>query len=104
MTERYLSIFDRDHFYIEIQDHGLADQKRVLPALIRLAREMNLGLVATNDCHYVRQEDAEAQEILMCIQTGKTLTDEHRMRMESDQLISPRLARKVKNVALSERM
>ena len=86
MTERYLSIFDRDHFYIEIQDHGLADQKRALPALIRLAREMNLGLVATNDCHYTRQEDAEAQEILMCIQTGKTLTDEHRMRMESDQM------------------
>ena len=86
MAEKYLSIFDRDHFYIEIQDHGLADQKRILPGLIRLAREMDLGLVATNDCHYVRQEDAEAQEILMCIQTGKTLTDENRMKMESDQM------------------
>ena len=86
MAEKYLSIFDRDHFFIEIQDHGLADQKRVLPGLIRLAREMNLGLVATNDCHYIRREDAEAQEILMCIQTGKTLNDEHRMRMESDQM------------------
>ncbi len=86
MVEKYLSIFDRDHFYIEIQDHGLAEQKRILPSLIRLAREMNLELVATNDCHYVHKEDAEAQEILMCIQTGKTLNDEHRMRMESDQM------------------
>ncbi len=86
MAEKYLSIFDREHFYIEIQDHGLADQKRILPGLIRLAREMNLGLVATNDCHYIKREDAEAQEILMCIQTGKTLTDENRMRMESDQM------------------
>ena len=86
MTEKYLSIFDREHFFIEIQDHGLAEQKQALPALIRLAREMNLGLVATNDCHYIRREDAEAQEILMCIQTGKTLTDENRMRMETDQL------------------
>ncbi len=86
MVEKYLTIFDRDHFYIEIQDHGLAEQKRILPLLIRLAREMNLELVATNDCHYVHKEDAEAQEILMCIQTGKTLNDEHRMRMESDQM------------------
>lgn len=86
MAEKYLSIFDRDHFYIEIQDHGLADQKRILPDLIRLAREMNLGLVASNDCHYIRREDAEAQEVLMCIQTGKTLNDEHRMRMETDQM------------------
>ncbi|MBR6562112.1 MAG: PHP domain-containing protein, partial [Oscillospiraceae bacterium] len=86
MAEKYLSIFDRDHFYIEIQDHGLAEQKRILPSLIRLAREMNLGLVATNDCHYVRREDAEAQEILMCIQTGKNLADENRMRMETDQM------------------
>jgi len=86
MAEKYLSIFDKDHFYIEIQDHGLSDQKRVLPGLIRLAREMGLSLVATNDCHYVHKEDAEAQEVLMCIQTGKTLTDENRMRMETDQM------------------
>ena len=86
MAEKYLSIFDKDHFYIEIQDHGLSEQKRVLPGLIRLAREMGLSLVATNDCHYVHKEDAEAQEVLMCIQTGKTLTDENRMRMETDQM------------------
>ncbi len=86
MTEKYLSIFGRGNFFIEIQDHGLAEQKRVLPELIALAREMDIPLVATNDCHYINREDAEAQEVLMCIQTGKTLSDEKRMRMECDEL------------------
>ena len=86
MAQRYIDIFGRGNYFIEIQDHGLADQKRVLPGLIKLARDMDLPLVATNDCHYIDREDAETQEILMCIQTGKTLTDQNRMRMETDEM------------------
>ncbi len=79
-------LFGRDHFYIEIMDHRLPDEKRVLPRLIALAREMDVPLVATNDCHYLEKKDAPAQEVLMCIQTGKTLADEQRMRMETGEL------------------
>ena len=83
---RYLDIFGRDNFFIEIQDHGLADERTVLPQLVRLARETGVALVATNDAHYLRREDAEAQEVLMCIQTGKTLEDENRLRMSTREL------------------
>lgn len=86
MAQKYIDIFGRDNFFIELQDHGLADQKTVNPRLVRLAREMDIPLVCTNDCHYLTREDAEAQEVLMCIQTGKTLSDEHRMRMDTDQM------------------
>ena len=86
MAEKYIDIFGRDNFFIELQDHGMAEQKQVLPSLVRLAREMDIPLVATNDCHYLTREDAAAQEVLMCIQTGKTLNDETRMRMNTDQL------------------
>ena len=79
-------IFGKDHFYIEIMDHGLRDEKTVLPRLIELAREMDVPLVATNDCHYLERQDADAQEVLMCIQTGKTLEDDRRMRMETREL------------------
>ena len=86
MAERYLSIFGRGNFFIELQDHGMAQQRTVNPRLVKLAREMDIPLVVTNDCHYLTREDAEAQDVLMCIQTGKTLSDEHRMRMDTDQL------------------
>ncbi|MDL2205721.1 DNA polymerase III subunit alpha [Eubacteriales bacterium OttesenSCG-928-N13] len=86
MVERHLSIFGRDNYYIELMDHGLAEQKQVLSPLIKLARSMDIPLVLTNDCHYIDKQDAESQEVLMCIQTGKTLADESRMRMETDQL------------------
>ncbi len=86
MAEKYLDIFGEDHFFIELQDHGIAEQKQVLPRLVKLAREMEIPLVVTNDCHYLTQDDASAQEVLMCIQTGKTLDDENRMRMNTDQL------------------
>ena len=69
----YAQIFGKDHFYIEIQDHGLAEQKAILPSLVRLAEECDLPLVATNDCHYLRRRDAETQAILMCIQTNTTV-------------------------------
>ena len=86
MAQRYLDIFGRGNFFIELQDHGIAEQKQVLPRLIKLAREMDIPLVCSNDCHYLTREDAEMQEVLMCIQTGKTLQDENRMRMTTDQL------------------
>ena len=75
-----------DNFFIEIMDHGIREEKEVLPRLIALSRKTGIPLVATNDCHYLKKEDAQAQEILMCIQTGKTLDDESRMRMESSEL------------------
>lgn len=83
IAQKYLDVFGRDHYYIEIQDHGLADQKRSNPQLIKLAKEMGIGLVATNDIHYVNREDAEAQDILMCIQMERTVDDPDRMRFES---------------------
>ena len=79
-------IFGKDNFFIEIMDHGLRDEKTVLPRLIALAREMNVPLVATNDCHYLEKKDADAQEVLMCIQTGKTLEDDQRMKMDTGEL------------------
>lgn len=86
LADLYIDIFGKDHFYIEIQNHGLRDQVQILPRLIAIAKEKALQLVATNDCHYLTRDDAQAQEVLMCIQTGKTLSDENRMRMETDQL------------------
>ena len=79
-------IFGKDNFFIEIMDHGIREEKLVLPRLIALARELDVPLVATNDCHYIAESDADAQEVLMCIQTGKTLDDENRMKMETRQL------------------
>ncbi len=86
MAQKYIDIFGRDNFFVELQDHGMPEQRQVLPRLVKLAREMDIPMVCTNDCHYIDREDADAQEVLMCIQTGKTLSDEHRMRMNTDQL------------------
>lgn len=79
-------IFGERNFYVEIMDHGIREEKIVMPRLISLAREMNVPLVATNDCHYLEEKDADAQEVLLCIQTGKTLDDANRMRMDTRQL------------------
>ena len=80
------ALFGKGNYFIELMDHGLEDEKRVLPELVRVSEATGIPLIATNDCHYLRREDAEAQEVLMCIQTGKTLDDENRMRMESREL------------------
>ncbi|WP_228469242.1 DNA polymerase III subunit alpha [Paenibacillus sp. JNUCC31] len=82
---RYKNIFGAD-FYLELQDHGLSEQKRVNPQLIRLAAELNIPLVATNDAHYLSEEDAELQDVLICIGTGKTVDDENRLRIGTNQL------------------
>src|SRR5207248_2005747 len=84
-AEELARIFD-GRFYVEIQDNRLPAQERVNRELIALAREMGLPLVGTNDCHYLRPEDAAAHEALLCIQTGKTFSDERRWRFETDQL------------------
>lgn len=75
-----------DRYFLEIQDHGLDLERDVMPALIKLAKELNQPLVLTNDCHYLRKEDHEAHDILLCIQTGKTLNDPGRMKYNTDQL------------------
>ena len=75
-------IFGPDHFYLELQDHGIPDQKTVNRGLLRIHQETGLPLVCTNDAHYLKKEDAEAHDVLLCIQTGKTLEDENRMRYE----------------------
>ena len=86
VAQKYLDIFGRGNFFVELQDHGIPEEKQVLPRLVKLAREMDIPLVITNDCHYLTADDAEAQEVLMCIQTGKTLSDPNRMKMTTRQL------------------
>ena len=82
---RYVDIFGRDNFFLELQDHGLPDQKLVNQGLVRMSRETGLELVATNDIHYTFAEDEKAHDILLCIQTGKKVEDEDRMRYEGGQ-------------------
>ena len=84
IAREYSAIFGPDRFYLELQDHGIAEQAKVNPMLLRLARELELPLVVTNDCHYLRREDAVMQDVLMCIQTGKTVDEPNRMRFETD--------------------
>ena len=75
-------ILGEDNFYLELQDHGIADQTTVNRALLRIHNETGIPLVCTNDAHYLRKEDAESHDVLLCIQTGKTVDDENRMRYE----------------------
>ena len=81
----YRDIFGEGSFYLELQDHGLADQRRILPELIALARRSGLPLVATNDLHYTEREDAKPHDVLLCIQQQKVQTDTNRLRFDSDQ-------------------
>ncbi len=85
-ARKYLELFGPDHFYVEIQDHGLESEDTIRPQLIDLARKLNIGLVGTNDCHYLHREHAEAHDALLCIQTGKKIDDTDRMRYGTDQL------------------
>jgi DNA polymerase-3 subunit alpha len=78
----YRDIFGKENFFLEIQDHGLEQDKRLVPQVNRLSIETGIPLVATNDSHYLRREDARAHEILMCIQTGKTMSDPNRMHWD----------------------
>ena len=71
-------LFGEDGYYLELQDHGIKAQKQVNAQIIRLSEETGIPLIATNDAHYLRREDAEMQDILMCIQTGKRLEEPRR--------------------------
>src|SRR6201987_5089745 len=82
---RLRDIFGKQNFFLEIQDQGLEIEKSVNPHLVRLSKETGIPLVATNDCHYLHHEDAHAQEVLLCIQTGKTMGDANRMKFATDQ-------------------
>jgi DNA polymerase-3 subunit alpha len=83
LAHRYSDIFGRENFFLEVQDHHLDQDKKLTPELNRLSQETGLPLVATNDSHYLRRDDARAHELLMCIQTGKFLSDPNRMRWNS---------------------
>ena len=82
--KEYLDIFGED-YYIEIQDHGIPDQRKCNAVLLRWAEQYGVEVIATNDVHYVEQEDAAAQDVLLCLQTGRPLNDPNRMRFENDQ-------------------
>jgi DNA polymerase III subunit alpha len=78
-------IFGKGNFFLEIQDHRIPEQQRINPQLVRLSRETGIPLVATNDCHYVTKSDARAQDVLVCIQTGKTVNDSTRMKFATEE-------------------
>ena len=80
---RHLNIFGKDNYFLELQDHGIPEQKTVNQALLRLSKELDIDLVCTNDVHYTYADDVEAHDILLCIQTGKKKSDEDRMRYEA---------------------
>ena len=82
---RLQNVFGRDNFFLELQDHGMAEQKQVNQGLIRLSQDTGIKLVATNDVHYTFAEDADPHDILLCIQTQKKVSDENRMRYEGGQ-------------------
>jgi DNA polymerase-3 subunit alpha len=85
VAEEYREIFGEDNFYLEIMENGMSEQTKANEAIMELAETLSIPLVATNDCHYLNREDSEAHEILLCIQTGKTIDDEDRMRLQTDQ-------------------
>ena len=82
--DEYISIFD-DRLYFELQDNGITEQKKINETLISLSKHYGIPIVATNDCHYLRKEDAKAHELLLCIQTGKTMLDKDRLSFKSEE-------------------
>ncbi len=85
LAKDYLSIFGRDNFFFELQDHGLKEQKIVNQQLANLSQELGVKLVATNDAHYLKKADSDLHDILLCIQTGKIISDEKRMQFPNDE-------------------
>ena len=81
----YACLFPKGDFYLEIQDHGLEPQKEINPKIVALARKLGLPLVATNDVHFLRPEDVETQDVLLCIQTNRKVSETDRLRFTGDQ-------------------
>ncbi|HSM87503.1 MAG TPA: DNA polymerase III subunit alpha [Candidatus Limnocylindrales bacterium] len=84
-AEQYREIFGKDNFFIEIQDQGLKEEHRIHPDLFRLEKELGIPMVATNDSHYLCEDDAHAQDVLVCVQTGKSIHETNRLKFETDQ-------------------
>ncbi|HEY1848253.1 MAG TPA: DNA polymerase III subunit alpha [Opitutaceae bacterium] len=84
-TGRFVEIFGKENYFVEIQDHGIAEQRKVIPGLLRLAKEFGLKVVCSNDVHYVNASDAGSHDAMLCIQTGAKIEDEKRMRFEGQQ-------------------
>ena len=84
-TAKFVDIFGRENYYIELQNHFLAADKKVIPGLVRIARELNLKMVATNDSHYVYKKDATAHDAMLCINTGALVSDANRMRYPNNE-------------------
>jgi len=85
VADEYRNIFGDGNFYLEMMENGLPEQKIANEGIMKISKELSIPLAATNDCHYIEQEEAEAHEVLLCIQTGKTLEDTDRMRFRTDQ-------------------
>ena len=81
----YRDLFGKENYFIELQNHGIQEQQQILPQLKRLAKELDVGLVASNDAHYIRKEDAEMQKVLICIQTNHTLDEDNDMEFETEE-------------------
>lgn len=86
LIREYVSIFGTDSFFLEMQNHGLQEEMKVNAQLVNFAKEFGLGLVATNDVHYVEKRDAKYQDVLMCIQMGKNVDDKNRMKFETSEM------------------
>ena len=84
-TAHFVEVFGRENFFVEIQDHGLPEQRKIIPGLLKLAEEFNLKVICTNDVHYVRAEDAGPHDAMLCIQTGAKIADENRMRFSTNE-------------------
>ncbi len=86
VTEEYKAIFGQGNFFLEMQNHKIEEEMKVIPLLAGLAKKCNVGLVATNDCHYLKKEHASAHDALLCIQTGKKIADTDRLKFANDQM------------------
>ncbi|MCU0821028.1 MAG: DNA polymerase III subunit alpha [Spirochaetes bacterium] len=82
---RFYELFGKDNYYLELQDHGMPEQKKASAELIKLSKSSGIPLIVTNDCHYLNRDDAYSHDVLLCIQTGKTMEEENRMKMSSNQ-------------------
>ena len=84
-AEYYRDLFGKDNFFIELQDHGIEEQQRIIPCLVRIADEIGVDIVATNDSHYIEKEDSKTHNILLCIQTNRTINDNDRMEFQTNE-------------------
>ncbi len=85
IAEEYVNIFGRDNFFLELQNHGIEEQISVNRDLVKLSQELNIGLICSNDVHYLQKEDALVHDVLLCIQTGKTVDEKNRMKFPTEE-------------------